>query len=93
MKWAIAQSEQWSRHCLDELSSLRSGSFYIWRRKRNRTSGVLGADHGYNRPATYKHAEALKKQLKLNVKAFVPKVTAGALRRHLWRRTRADAGE
>lgn len=37
---------------------------------------VLWADHGYNRPATYKHAEALKKQLKLNVKAFVPKVTA-----------------
>ncbi len=37
---------------------------------------VLWADHGYNRPATYKHAEVLKKQLKLNVKAFVPKVTA-----------------
>jgi len=37
---------------------------------------VLWADHGYNRPATYKHAEALKQQLKLNVKAFVPKVTA-----------------
>ena len=37
---------------------------------------VLWADHGYNRPATYKHAEALKKQLKLNVRAFVPKVTA-----------------
>ncbi len=37
---------------------------------------VLWADHGYNRPATYKHAEALKKQLKLNVKAFVPNVTA-----------------
>ncbi|MFO1488671.1 MAG: phosphoadenosine phosphosulfate reductase family protein [Verrucomicrobiota bacterium] len=37
---------------------------------------VLWADHGYNRPATYKHAEALKKQLKLNIKAFVPKMTA-----------------
>jgi phosphoadenosine phosphosulfate reductase len=37
---------------------------------------VLWADHGYNRPATYLHAEQLKKQLKLNVKAFVPKVTA-----------------
>ena len=37
---------------------------------------VLWADHGYNRPATYAHAEALKKQLKLNVKAFVPKMTA-----------------
>lgn len=37
---------------------------------------VLWADHGYNRSATYKHAEALKAQLKLNVKAFVPKMTA-----------------
>ena len=37
---------------------------------------VLWADHGYNRPATYQHAEQLKKQLKLNIQAFVPKVTA-----------------
>jgi phosphoadenosine phosphosulfate reductase len=36
---------------------------------------VLWADHGYNRPATYKHAKALKQQLKLNVKAFVPRMT------------------
>jgi phosphoadenosine phosphosulfate reductase len=37
---------------------------------------VLWVDHGYNRPATYKHAEQVKKLLKLNIKAFVPKVTA-----------------
>jgi phosphoadenosine phosphosulfate reductase len=37
---------------------------------------VLWVDHGYNRPATYKHAEALKKQLKLNIKAYIPKLTA-----------------
>ena len=37
---------------------------------------VLWADHGYNRPATYKHAEQLKKLLKLNIKAFVHKMTA-----------------
>ncbi|HEX4343610.1 MAG TPA: phosphoadenosine phosphosulfate reductase family protein [Verrucomicrobiae bacterium] len=37
---------------------------------------VLWADHGYNRPATYKHAEALKKLLKLNIKAFVPRMTS-----------------
>jgi phosphoadenosine phosphosulfate reductase len=37
---------------------------------------VLWVDHGYNRPATYKHAEELKELLKLNIKAFVPKVTA-----------------
>ena len=37
---------------------------------------VLWVDHGYNRPATYKHAELVKKMLKLNIKAFVPKLTA-----------------
>ncbi len=37
---------------------------------------VLWADHGYNRQATYKHAEQLKKQLKLNLKAYVPRITA-----------------
>ena len=37
---------------------------------------ILWVDHGYNRPATYKHAEQLKRQLGLNVKAYLPKVTA-----------------
>ena len=36
---------------------------------------VLWVDHGYNRPATYKHAEQLRAQLKLNLKAFLPKMT------------------
>jgi phosphoadenosine phosphosulfate reductase len=37
---------------------------------------VLWADHGYNRPATYTHMEALKRQLDLNIKGFVPRMTA-----------------
>ena len=37
---------------------------------------VLWVDHGYNRPATYQHAEDLKKRLKLNIKAYLPKLTA-----------------
>jgi phosphoadenosine phosphosulfate reductase len=37
---------------------------------------VLWVDHGYNRPATYKHAEALKGLLKLNLKPLLPKITA-----------------
>lgn len=36
---------------------------------------VLWVDHGYNRPATYRHAEQLQQQLKLNVRAFLPKMT------------------
>lgn len=37
---------------------------------------VLWVDHGYNRSATYQHAEELTRLLKLNLKAFVPRMTA-----------------
>lgn len=37
---------------------------------------VLWVDHGYNRPATYKHAEALRERFKLNLKPYLPRVTA-----------------
>jgi phosphoadenosine phosphosulfate reductase len=36
---------------------------------------VLWVDHGYNRPATYKHAEEVKNLLGLNLKAYLPKIT------------------
>ncbi|HEY1791152.1 MAG TPA: phosphoadenosine phosphosulfate reductase family protein, partial [Verrucomicrobiae bacterium] len=37
---------------------------------------VLWVDHGYNRPATYRHAEELKKLLNLNLKAYLPTISA-----------------
>lgn len=37
---------------------------------------VLWVDHGYNRPATYKHAEELCARFKLNLKPYLPRVTA-----------------
>jgi phosphoadenosine phosphosulfate reductase len=36
---------------------------------------VLWVDHGYNRPATYKHAEALKRLLNLNLVSYLPHLT------------------
>lgn len=36
---------------------------------------VLWVDHGYNRPATYRHAEEVKNLLGLHLKAYLPKVT------------------
>ncbi len=36
---------------------------------------VLWVDHGYNRPATYRHAEELRAQLGLNLKPFLPRLT------------------
>jgi phosphoadenosine phosphosulfate reductase len=37
---------------------------------------VLWVDHGYNRPATYKHAEDLRARLSLNIKSYLPRMTA-----------------
>ena len=36
---------------------------------------VLWVDHGYNRPATYLHAEDLTRRLGLNRKAYLPRLT------------------
>ena len=36
---------------------------------------VLWVDHGYNRPATYQHAEQLRAQLKLNLRPYLPRMT------------------
>jgi phosphoadenosine phosphosulfate reductase len=36
---------------------------------------VLWVDHGYNRPATYRHAEELRTRLKLNLRPYLPKLT------------------
>ncbi len=37
---------------------------------------VLWVDHGYNRPATYRHAELLRRRLNLNLKPYLPRLTA-----------------
>ena len=37
---------------------------------------VLWVDHGYNRPATYKHAEHLRALLNLNLKPYLPRLSA-----------------
>ena len=36
---------------------------------------VLWVDHGYNRAATYRHAQELKARLGLNLKAYLPRLT------------------
>ena len=36
---------------------------------------VLWVDHGYNRPATYRHAEELRTRLGLNLKSYLPRLT------------------
>jgi phosphoadenosine phosphosulfate reductase len=37
---------------------------------------VLWVDHGWNRPATYRHAEDVARRLRLNLKVYAPVMTA-----------------
>ncbi|MBI5381551.1 MAG: phosphoadenosine phosphosulfate reductase family protein [Opitutae bacterium] len=37
---------------------------------------VLWVDHGYNRPATYRHAEALRTRLNLYLRPYLPRLSA-----------------
>ncbi len=37
---------------------------------------ILWVDHGYNRPATYRHAEEVRNLLQLNLHAYLPKISA-----------------
>jgi phosphoadenosine phosphosulfate reductase len=37
---------------------------------------VLWVDHGYNRPATYQHAEELRALLKLDIRSYLPRISA-----------------
>lgn len=37
---------------------------------------VLWVDHGYNRPATYRHAEQLRARLGLNLRTYLPRLSA-----------------
>jgi phosphoadenosine phosphosulfate reductase len=37
---------------------------------------VLWVDHGYNRPATYRHAEELRSLLGLEIRAYLPRIRA-----------------
>lgn len=39
------------------------------------TIPVLWVDHGYNRPATYLHAEQLRRQLNLDLRPYLPRLT------------------
>ena len=36
---------------------------------------VLWVDHGYNRPATYRHADQLQRLLRLNLHVYAPRMT------------------
>ena len=71
--WASRTGWQW-RDCVDEFSG-RMGSDFALATQVQPDIRVLWVDHGYNREATYQHAEELKAKLNLNIQAFVPKYT------------------
>lgn len=73
VRWAIAQSQG---------RALVSTNFRPYEAvilhlsvSAQRDIPVLWVDHGYNRPATYRHAEELRARLKLNLKPYLPRLT------------------
>ena len=75
MKWAIAQANGRADR-LYKLLTLRSGDFASGHPQVRPDVPVLWVDHGYNRPATYQHAEQLKKLFKLQIRRLSPRMTA-----------------
>jgi phosphoadenosine phosphosulfate reductase len=77
VKWAIAQAKKGNGRAIVSTNFRPYEAVVLHLATQVQADvPVLWVDHGYNRPATYKHAEQLGNLLKLNIKAFVPKMTA-----------------
>jgi phosphoadenosine phosphosulfate reductase len=73
VRWAIAQAE--GRAIVSTNFRPYEAVVLHLVTQAQRDIPVLWVDHGYNRPATYQHAEQLRKQLGLNLKLYLPKLT------------------
>jgi len=74
IEWAIARAE--GRAIVSTNFRPYEAVILHWVTQVQPDIPVLWVDHGYNREATYQHAEELKAKLGLNIQAFVPRLTA-----------------
>ena len=74
LRWAIAQSK--GRAVVSTNFRPYEAVILHLAAQVNPDIPVLWVDHGCNRPATYRHAERLKRLLKLNLKIYLPKISA-----------------
>lgn len=73
-RWAIAQSE--GRAIVSTNFRPYEAAILHLAAQAQPDIPVLWVDHGYNRPATYRHAEELRQKLGLDIRAYLPRLTA-----------------
>jgi len=75
-QWAIAQAKESGGNAIISTNFRPYEAVVLHLATQSQADiSILWVDHGYNRPATYKHAEQLKSLLGLNLKAYLPKIT------------------
>jgi phosphoadenosine phosphosulfate reductase len=72
-RWAIAQAE--GRAIVSTNFRPYEASILHLATQAEPRIPVLWVDHGYNRPATYRHAEHLRGLLNLDLRPYLPKMT------------------
>jgi len=76
-RWAIAQAREFGGRAIVSTNFRPYESVVLHLAVQAQPDiSVLWVDHGYNRPATYRHAEKVKNLLGLNLKSYLPKITA-----------------
>ena len=73
-RWAVAQAQ--GRALVSTNFRPYEAAILHLATRANPRVPVLWVDHGYNRPATYRHAEELRRRLGLDLRAYLPRLSA-----------------
>ena len=73
-RWAVAQAQ--GRAVVSTNFRPYEAAILHLATQANPRIPVLWVDHGYNRPATYRHAEELRARLQLDIRPYLPRLSA-----------------
>ena len=73
-RWAVAQAQ--GRALVSTNFRPYEAAILHLATRANPRIPVLWVDHGYNRPATYRHAEELRRLLGLDIRPYLPRLSA-----------------
>ena len=73
-RWAVAQAQ--GRALISTNFRPYEAAILHLATRANARIPVLWVDHGYNRPATYRHAEELRRLLGLDIRPYLPRLSA-----------------
>jgi phosphoadenosine phosphosulfate reductase len=75
IRWALAQAER-RAIVSTNFRPYEAAILHLVAVEAQAKIPVLWVDHGYNRPATYRHAEQLRELLHLDIRGYLPRITA-----------------